>query len=132
MIVVDASVLANSVADDGLPGHVARDAMRAGGDLTAPDLVDLETLSVLRRRWRTGLLSSDRFRLAAEDLADMPIARFPALPFLARAFELRENVTPYDAVYVALAERLGCPLVTADRRLTAAPGPRCEFHLLSV
>jgi len=130
MIVVDASVLANAVGDDGPDGALARAALR-GEELAAPDLVDVETLSVLRKTWQAGTLSERRFRSAVDDLVDLPLTRHPAAGLLRRAFELRANVTPYDAVYVGLAEALDCPLLTADRRLADAPGPRCKIHLLS-
>ena len=130
MIVVDASVLANAVGDDGADGALARAALR-GDELAAPDLVDVETLSVLRKSWRAGTLSERRFRSAVDDLVDLALTRHPAARLLRRAFELRANLTPYDAVYVGLAEALDCPLLTADRRLADAPGPRCEIRLLT-
>lgn len=130
MIVVDASVLANALADDEEDGDLARRRLRDGGDLLAPDLVDVETASVLRCRWRAGDLPARRFSAAIDDLEALDLARYPALPLLRRAYELRSNVTPYDATYVALAERAGCPLVTADRRLAAAPGLRCAVEVL--
>lgn len=130
MIVVDASVLANVVSDDGADGHRVRLEVRAAGDLAAPDLVDVETMAVLRKRWIAGSISDARFAAAVEDLAALEVDRYPALRFLRRAFELRASVTAYDAVYVALAEVLGCELWTADRRLASAPGTRCSFRVL--
>lgn len=132
MIVVDASVLVNALADDETAGDRARELFRANGDLAAPDLVDVETTAALRRRWLAGAVSDERFSLAVADLADIPIARFPTLPLMRRAFELRANVTAYDASYIALAEALERPLYTADRRLVRAPGTRCTVHVLSV
>jgi len=129
MIVVDASVLANVVADNGPDGTLARAAVR-GEELAAPDFVDVETVSVLRKRWRAEDLTTRRFRRAIDDLADLPVTRYPTLPLMPRAFELRANVTPYDAAYVGLAEALNCPLLTGDARLARAPGPRCEVRLL--
>ena len=67
---------------------------------------------------------------AVEDLLSLPIARFPTGPLMIRAYELRSNVTPYDATYVALAEGLSCPLVTADARLARAPGIHCAVDVL--
>lgn len=130
MIVVDASVLANVVGDDGEPGRRTRACVLATGSISAPDLVDVETVSVLRRHWLRGGLTDERFRLAVADLAALPLNRFPAGPLMARAFELRSNVTPYDACYVALAEALDCPLLTADERLANAPGIECSIELL--
>ncbi len=130
MIVVDASVLANAVGDDGADGAVARAALR-GEEVAAPDLVDVETVSVLRKRWLAKDLTVRRFQRAVDDLADLALTRHPGLPLMPRAFELRSNVTPYDAAYIGLAEALGCPLLTGDARLAAAPGPRCEVRLLT-
>lgn len=130
MIVIDASVLANVVGDDGQDGHLARGALRDVTDLSAPDLVDVETVSVLRKRWLAGTLSDHRFAAAVEDLERLALERVPALRLMRRAYELRANVTAYDASYVALAELFGCELLTADQRLANAPGPRCAIRLL--
>lgn len=130
MIVLDASVVANIVADDGADGDLARARVRAAGELMAPDLVDVETVSVLRRRWLASDLTEARFRTAVDDLESLPIVRYPPRSLMRRAFELRANVTAYDAVYVALAEGLACPLLTADTRLARAPGPECEIRIL--
>jgi predicted nucleic acid-binding protein len=131
VIVVDASVLANAIADDGAVGRRARGELRAAGDLAAPDLVDVETTAVLRKRWLAGAISDQRFAVAIEDLEDLELDRYPTVPLMRRAYELRANVTAYDAAYIALAEVLGCELLTGDRRLTNAPGPRCAIRLLS-
>lgn len=132
MIVVDASVIANVVGDDGHSGQVCRARIAGEPHLVAPDLVDVETVSVLRRRWRAGDLSARRFRAAINDLSALPVMRLPAGPMMIRAFELRANVTPYDAAYVALAESLGYTLVTADARLARSPGVRCRLDVLSL
>lgn len=131
MIVIDASVLANAVGDDEEAGRHARDLLHAHGELAAPDLVDVETTAVLRRRWLAGTITDERFEQAVDDLGDIPIARFPTLGLLRRAFELRANVTAYDACYVALAEALDWPLYTGDRRLAHASGPRCPIQLIT-
>ncbi len=130
MIVVDASVLANVVGDDGIDGRRARNEIRGAGDVAAPDLVDVETVAVLRKRWVAGSISARRFLAAVRDLESIGLDRYPTLPFMRRAYELRANVTAYDAAYVALAEVVACELVTADRRLATAPGPRCAIRLL--
>ena len=130
MIVIDASVLANAVGDDGGDGEIARDYLTAAGDVSAPDLVDVETVAVLRKRWLAEAITARRFRAAIEDLLMLPIARFPVAPLMIRAYELRANVTAYDASYIALAEGLACPLVTADTRLARAPGIRCAVQVL--
>jgi predicted nucleic acid-binding protein len=125
LIVVDASVLANAIGDDATDGKRARAEIRAAGYVAAPDLVDVETVAVLRRRWLAGTISERRFAIAIGDLEAIDIDRFPTLPLVRRAYELRANVTAYDATYVALAEGLSCELLTGDRRLATAPGPRC-------
>lgn len=130
MIVVDASILANVVGDDHEDGRRARQALRGAEDVAAPDLVDVETVAVLRKRWLSGTVSDQRFASAVEDLGQLALERFPAGRFMRRAYELRENVTVYDATYVALAEVLGCQLWTADRRLANATGPRCIIRVL--
>jgi predicted nucleic acid-binding protein len=130
VIVIDASVLVNVLGDDGDDGRRARQAV-VGRELAAPELIDVEVASVLRRHWRAKTITARRFAAAADDLTDLPLVRYPALPFLPRVYQLRANVSAYDAVYVALAEHLDCPLLTADRRLAAAPGPRCAFTVLA-
>jgi predicted nucleic acid-binding protein len=131
LIVIDASVLANAIADDGADGAAARRELRSADHLAAPDLVDVETTAVLRKRWLVGALSDQRFLAAVEDLQDVDLDRYPALPLVRRAYELRSNVTAYDAAYVALAEILGCELLTGDQKLANAPGTRCMVRLLT-
>ena len=130
MIVVDASIVAAALGDDGDDGERVRAAL-AGERLFAPELIDLEVASVWRRAARAGRLGERRARQALADLADLPLARAPHQPLMSRIWELRDNLTPYDAAYVALAEALGGPLLTADRHLSRATGTRCEISLLS-
>ena len=130
MIVIDASVLANVVGDDGSDGQLARREFRNAGDVAAPDLADIETVAVLRKRWIAGTVSDRRFAAAVDDLGQLDIDRYPALRFMRRAYELRANVTVYDSAYVALAEALSCELLTADQRLANASGPRCAIRVL--
>src|SRR3546814_10300285 len=106
MLVVDASVLANALADDGADGALARAALR-GEELAAPDLVDVETVSVLRKRWLAGDLTVRRMQRAVADLADLALTRHSTLALIPRPVELRSNVTPYDAAYIGLAEEIG-------------------------
>ncbi len=129
MIVVDASVLAPALADDGPDGDIARARLR-GETLAAPDLIDLETTSVMRRLARIGQLDQRRAELALTDLVELPLRRAPHRPLLPRCWELRHNLTVYDAAYVVVAEALEVRLVTADARLANASGPRCEIELL--
>jgi predicted nucleic acid-binding protein len=129
VIVVDASVLVTSLADDGADGDGARSQLR-GEALAAPELVDLEVVSVLRRLVAAGSLPLRRADLALRDLLDLPLQRARPAPLLARCWELRANLTAYDAAYVALAEALDAPLLTGDRRIAGAPGIRCQVRLL--
>ncbi len=85
---------------------------------------------MLRKRWLTGDLPARRFASAVRDLEELAIVRYPTLRLMWRAYELRDNVTAYDAAYVALAEVLDCPLVTADARLDRASGVQCEVELV--
>jgi predicted nucleic acid-binding protein len=124
VIVIDASVLATALGDDGQGGAEARARLR-GEDLAAPEIIDLEVVSV----WRRTLTDERRAALALMDLTDIPLRRAPHLPLLDRCWELRHNLTPYDASYVALAEALEVGLVTADRRLTRAAGIRCDVEV---
>ena len=129
MIVVDASVLATALADDSGDGDRARARLR-GEQLAAPDLLDLEVASVLRGQMRAGELDARRADLALTDLDALPVQRASHRPLLRRCWQLRDNLTIYDAAYVALAEALGVDLLTADRRLANAPGPDCRIELL--
>ena len=124
-------MLAGAIGDDADDGRRARRELRAAGELAAPDLVDVETTAVLRKRWLSGALSDERFAAAIQDLEDLLLERYPTSQLVRRAYELRANVSPYDAAYVALAEALDCDLVTADRKLTNATGPRCPIRLLT-
>ncbi len=129
-VVVDASVLLSAIVDDGHAGDTARTRLD-GCVVYAPELVDLEVAAVLRRHERAGLLDRRRAGMAMDDLCEAPVRRARHWDLMWRAWELRDNVTAYDAVYVALAEALGAVLVTADAKLADAPGPRCEFELLT-
>jgi len=130
VLVVDASILAVALADDGLDGDVARTRLR-GETLAAPELVDLEVASVLRRQNRAGLLDDRRAQLALTDLAALPMHRASHVALLPRCWGLRDNLTTYDAPYVALAEVLDAVLLTGDRRLAQAAGPTCTIELLT-
>lgn len=130
MIVLDASILANVIGDDGADGRRARSEVRSARDVAAPDLVDVETITVLRKRWVAGAISDSRFAEAIDDLEAIALDRYPTLPLMRRSYALRANVTSYDATYIALAEALDCELLTGDRRFALAPGPRCVIRLL--
>jgi predicted nucleic acid-binding protein len=130
VIVVDASVLAPALADDDSDGDRARERLH-GEQLVAPELIDLEVVSTLRRAARAKRLDGRRSAQALTDLAALPLPRVPHLPLLARVWELRDNLSAYDASYVALAEALGTVLLTADGRLGRAAGIRCEVAVLN-
>lgn len=132
MIVVDASVLANAIGDDTSDGDRTRARLREAESLHAPELVYLEVLSVLRRRARSGHLDERRGTQARMDLRELPLHAYPHLPLAERIWELRDTATPYDAAYLALAELLACPLLTADARLAGVPKVRCDVEVLAV
>ena len=129
MLVVDASVVAPLIADDGPDGDLFRAAVR-GQTLAAPDLLGVEVLSVVRRHLASGDLDARQASNAVDDLLALPITLYPTTPLLRRCWELRSNVTAYDACYVALAEALDVVLLTADARLANEPGTRCSFQLI--
>lgn len=130
MIVVDASVLVNALADDDADGDLARNRLLADPDLHAPSLVDLEVLSVLRRQLRLGRLDNRRAELAVADLRVLALTRYPHLELVGRVWALRDTLTAYDGAYVALAETLDCPLVTSDKRLARVSGSACPIEVL--
>ena len=119
-VVIDASALVELL----LQRERAPAILQVVGDtsMVAPDVINPEVLWALRRRERNGELLAVRARQAVEDLLDAPVRRFSTLPLLPTVWQMRANVTSYDACYVALARDLGCPLVTADRKLSRAPG----------
>lgn len=127
MIVVDASVLAVALGDDGQDGDNARLRLR-GERLAAPELIDLEVASVLRRQLRQGDLDDRRAAQALADLASLPLQRASHRRLLDRCWELRGNLTVYDAAYVALAEALDTTLLTGDAKLARSTGPRCTIE----
>lgn len=129
MIVVDASVLVTFLLDDEDSGRRARVVMGDDG-LCAPHLIDCEVASAIRREHLSGGVAEARAVQALSDLADLPLLRVPHTHLLDRMWELRATVTSCDAAYVALAEALEAPLLTADRRLARADGPTCRIEVL--
>ena len=121
MIVIDASVVSSLLLDDGTWGDQLRRRVRPE-ELHAPHLIDLEVVSVFRGALRSGAADAGRVEEALDDLAVLPIQRYPHTHLLGRIHELRDSVTPYDAAYVALAEALDAPLLTCDGKLARAPG----------
>lgn len=130
MIVLDASALVVGLTADTARGRDIRHRLVSSMSLRAPDLINCETLSALRQLQHTGGITPSLRRQAISGLREIAVERVPTLPFIRRIAELSDTVTPYDAAYVALAESLGCALLTADRRLADAPGPQCDFELV--
>jgi len=121
LIVVDTSAVLNIlVGRPAIPGLAGR--IRSDGDLHAPHLLDVEFQHALWRLARSGAISDDRAADGRTDFADLAIVRYPHVSLSDRMWELRHNMTAYDAAFVALAEVLGVPLVTCDARLARAPG----------
>jgi predicted nucleic acid-binding protein len=131
VIVVDASVITLALIDNGAHGDRLR-ARLAGERLAAPAVIDLEVASAWRRYSRAGRLSAPRAEAALTDLADLPLQRAPHGPLMRRIWDLQDNLTAYDAAYVALAESLDTTLLTGDERLERAPGIQCEVELVTV
>lgn len=129
-MVIDASaVLEAIVAVDPAPGLVQRIA--EDGDLHAPHLIDIEVLHALRRLTALGELSEDRATDGRNDFAQLAIARYSHVGLSDRVWELRHNLTAYDAAYVALAETLEVVLVTSDSRVARAPGHTAAIELFA-
>ena len=131
MLVVDASVLFEVIADTPDSEYIRR-LLTNDSDHAAPHLVDAEVLSVIQTKHRTGALDRTAASQAVDDLRSWPGERWSHRPLLERAWELRENVRGYDALYVALAEAFEATLVTLDRRLAHAPGVRCPVVVPAV
>lgn len=130
MIVVDASALIELLLNTPAGGRIGRRLFAPGETLHAPHVVDLEITQVLRRYARSGEIDAERGRLALEDLGDLPMTRYPHDIFLTRIWELRHNVTAYDAAYLSLAEALPAPLLTRDRALATAGAHRARVEVV--
>lgn len=117
MIVIDSSIVVNALTDSYEPGRVARARLDTEDGMAAPHLLDLEVVSVLRRLVSFGSITRKHAQLALADLGDLDVDRWEHGGLLQRVWQLRDNLSPYDASYVALAEELGCPLVTGDAKL---------------
>jgi predicted nucleic acid-binding protein len=124
--VVDSSVLVAALIDSGPHGAWAESVL-AGGSLCAPELAAAEATNIFRRLQRAKLITTPEANAARSDLMQLDIDFFPFEPFADRIWELRHNVTSYDAWYVALAEALKLPLATLDEPLAKSNGVRCEF-----
>ena len=130
MIVLDASaVVAVLVGRDSEAERIRRKVEGPGESLHVPHIMDLEVLHALRRQTLLGTLSRRRGAEALADLKNIAFVRYPHALLVDRIWELKENLTAYDAAYVALAEALDAPLVTLDARLAGAPGIRARVEV---
>ncbi len=131
MIVVDASALLEFLLQTPLGARVEARLFRGEDEFHSPHLVDVEVTQGLRRLVRTGEVSADRAAEAIADLAGLDLHRHAHLDLLTRAWKLRENITAYDAMYVALAEALDAPIITCDAPLARAPGHRARIEVVA-
>ena len=129
-MVVDASALLEVLLRTSGAALVEQRLFADGETLHAPHLIDIETAQVLRRYAAGDEIDGARGRAALDDLADFPLRRYPHDLLLPRVWDLRHDLTAYDAVYVALAEMLDATLLTRDRRLAAASGHRARIDLV--
>lgn len=120
MIVLDASAVLDGLLDAVGHGDIAACLSGAAEPLAAPDLIDVEVMSVLRRWERRSEITHSRARQALHDLQGLPVVRYPARAVFDRAWKLRDNLTAYDAQYVALAQALPATLLTTDERMAQA------------
>lgn len=130
MIVVDASALLEALLRTPAAETVERRLFDSRQTLHAPHLIDIEVAQVIRRYAANGEIDDDRGRAALADLSDFPVRRYPHDFLLPRIWELRHNLTAYDAAYVALAEVLDAPLLTRDQRLAGAAGHQARIELV--
>jgi predicted nucleic acid-binding protein len=131
MIVVDASAMLEFLLQTPLGTRVEARLFRDGDDFHSPHLVDVEVTQGLRRLVRMGEVSPDRAADAVADLLDLDLHRHAHVDLLARAWKLRENLTVYDAMYIALAEALDATVITCDAPLTRAPGRRAPIEVIA-
>ena len=128
MIVVDASAMVDALI--GVTDGLRRRLGEPNETLHAPHLLDLEVAQVLHRWVSRNLMTASRAKAALTDLADFRLARYAHTALLPRMWDLRANLTIYDAAYVALAEALQAPLVTRDQRLAASPGHLARIEVI--
>jgi predicted nucleic acid-binding protein len=131
VLVVDTSAVLDAlVGAEPPPGLIER--LATDGDLHAPHVIDVELLHALRRLSLSGDLSDDRAADLRTDFAELALVRYPHEELGDRIWELRHNLTAYDAAFVALAETLGAPLVTCDGKVAGAPGHAARVELFAV
>jgi predicted nucleic acid-binding protein len=130
VIVVDASALLEFLLQTSLGARVEARLFRDEDGLHAPHLLDVEVVQGLRRLVRTGEVASGRAAEAIADLIDLDLHRHAHVDLLARAWKLRDNVSAYDAMYVALAEAIEATIVTCDSPLAKAPGHHARIEVI--
>jgi predicted nucleic acid-binding protein len=131
VIVLDASALVELLTRSDRGQQVESRILRASDSIHAPALIDLEVAQVLRRYVSTGQVPEHWARMALDIAVAFPMRRYFHEPLVKRVWELKENLTAYDAAYVSLAEALRAPLVTCDAKLARAPGLRASIELIS-
>ncbi len=129
MIVLDASAAIDWLLQTPTGRQIEKRIFSRSESLHAPHLLDLEVGQVLRRLVRDGSVSAQRAYQAIEDLLDLRITRYPHIVLLPRIWQLRNNLSAYDAAYVALAEKLGARLLTRDAGLASCSGHRVQVEL---
>ena len=129
MIVLDASAVVDWLLQSSTGQRIESRIYSHNESLHAPHLLDLEVAQVLRRLTRDETVSANRADEAIRDLMDVRITRYPHFVLLPRVWQLRHNLSAYDAAYVGLAEKLGATLITADRRLASASGNWARIEL---
>jgi predicted nucleic acid-binding protein len=129
LIIVDASVMANALTDDGPVGHAARTELAQDAHWSGPEHVVVEAFSAIRGRLLGRKITKRRAHDAVDTLAAATIELLPTTPLLPRMWQLRDNISGYDAAYVAAAETHGCALLTADARLSRVSGLHCQIRL---
>jgi predicted nucleic acid-binding protein len=129
VIVLDASAAVDWLLQTSAGQRIESRIYSHNESLHAPHLLDLEVAQVLRRLTRDGTVSANRAVEAIQDLLDLRITRYPHFVLLPRVWQLRHNLSAYDAAYVGLAEKLGATLITADRRLASASGNSARIEL---
>jgi predicted nucleic acid-binding protein len=130
VIVLDASALLEFLLQTPLGTRVEARLLRDEDEFHSPHLVDVEVTQGLRRLVRAGEVAPGRAADAIADLADLDLHRHPHLDLLSRAWKLREHVTAYDAMYVALAEALDAPIITCDAPLATSPGHHARIEAI--
>jgi predicted nucleic acid-binding protein len=130
VIVLDASAAVEWLLQTSTGARIARRILSLGEALHAPHLLDVEVTQVFRRHVSQGAIAASRAEEALQDLRELRVRRYPHILFLRRIWELRDNLSAYDALYVALAEALNATLITCDGRLASAPGHRATVEVI--